>query len=152
MNFQDALNTKISDIEKPPLQPHGTYKWVVSKVPTIDESNPNWGYMDFPLKCLGATEDVDQDGLKAFGNLQNVFQRLRFLFNRNDDIEFKKTEHRVRRFLEDTLKIDGVADMALKEGLARSVNHQFLAQIVWTPDREDKETIHANIGKFAPLP
>jgi len=38
MNFADALDTRVSDVDKPPILPQGTYVWRVSKVPVISTS------------------------------------------------------------------------------------------------------------------
>lgn len=152
MNFADALNKSTSDIEKPPLQPAGTYKWAVEKVPAIESSKDGkWDYLDFQLKCLGAEEDVDQEALNTFGSLANVRQRRRFIFDKNDEQAFNRTLYQVKRFITEHLQVDGADQMELKTALAKSVNHQCLAQIVWSQDREDKDVQYANIGKTAPV-
>lgn len=151
MNFADAANTVVSTIERPPLLPPGTYRFVVEKIPALDSSNKDYDFLDFPLKLIAPLEDVDVDALKEFGNLQNVRMRHRFLFNKSDDDAFKRTLFNVKRFLSDHLKVDGVDDQPLKQALNSSVNHQCLAQIKWNQDKNDNEVFHANIAKTAPV-
>ena len=62
VNFNDALDTNVDDIEKPPVQPQGTYGWRVSKIPTLTESNSGeWNIIEFPITAIHAEEDVDED-------------------------------------------------------------------------------------------
>lgn len=151
-NFMDALNTKVSDVERPPLMPVGTYRWMVEKLPAIDTiGDGKWDVVDFPLKCIGAEEDVDADALSEFGNINNVRMRHRFMFNKEDEAEFKRTEYNLKRFCLDTLRVDADEGATFKELLNGSVNCQLMATVRWRTDKRDGETQYAEIGKTAPL-
>ena len=154
-NFMEALNQKTGDIEKPPLLPIGTYKWVVDKYSTDSIANGDWDVVDFNLKLVEPTEDVDSDDLEAFGNVVGQVRRLRFMFPTSPDetANFQKTLYNLRRFLADHLQIDGAEEMELKEALANAKGHMCLANIVWTTDKKDPsgENKFDNIGRTAPV-
>lgn len=150
LNFADIANKKFADVEKPKLPPMGTYRWQITKAPGIESSKDGkWDFVSFP--CT-AVEMVDGDfaSLSAFGELKNVRQSLRFLFDKNDPTAFANTEYRLRRFLVDHVKCASETD-SISEGLARSVNGQFLADLTHTQDTRDPENFFANIGKTAPI-
>jgi len=153
LNFQEALNTKVGDIERPPQIPQGTYLTVVAKPPTFDKVGQDGQYetCDFTMKFLSATDEVDEDELKAYGDITSSSLRLRFMFNTEDETRFKQSEFNLRRFLEDTLGIDKASDKSLKQCLAESVNHQCLSVVSWRPDRDDPEVMHAEIKRTAPV-
>lgn len=153
MNFLEVLNKKVDDIERPPLMPVGTYRWVVKGYSTDTIANGDWDVVDFNLECIEPMQDVDEDDLKAYGTVQGRRQRHRFMFNTQDQVSFDRTLFGLKRFLEEHLQIDGADKMDLKEALANAVNHQCLATIVWTQDKKDPsgETHFDNIGKTAPV-
>lgn len=152
MNFSEVLNTKVQEIERPPLIPVGTYKVMVLKIPSIDSSNDGkWDFVSFPLRFLEAQDDVDQSELQAYGDLKNAFLSRRFMFNKEDDTAFKREEYNLRNFLENTLLVEMNGETSLKEALNNSVNRQFLAFVRTRPDKENKEIIYNEIGKTAPL-
>lgn len=151
MNFSEALNLPGDEIERPPLLPVGAYVWMVEKIPALDETPKEWSFVDFPLKLVRPTDSVDADALQAYGNLTNVRQRHRFIFDKNDETAFKRTLYNLKRFLAETLKVEGVENVPLKQALSQSVNHQLIAEIVWKKDKNDDEIMHANIGKVAPV-
>lgn len=154
-NFMDILDKRVGDIERPPLLPHGTYKWVVDKYSTDTIANGAWEVVDFNLKIVEPTEDVDPDDLTAFGNVAGQTRRHRFMFPTDPEeaANFQRTEFNLRRFLADHLQIDGVEGMDLKEALANAKGHMCLATVVWTPDKKDPsgENKFDNIGRTAPV-
>lgn len=152
MNFADALNTRSSEIERPPLIPVGTYLARVKAIPTMDSVGDNkWDVLDFQLLLQNAGEDVDQDDLTQYGGLgpQSVV-RHRFMFNKEDDAAFKRTLFNLKRFLLDHLQVEGGDDSALKELLDGAVGHTCNVFIRWRPDKNDPEVQYNEIGKTAP--
>lgn len=152
MNFNDVLSTNLSDVEKPPLMPVGTYEWLIYKVPAMGEMESDkgsWDTVDIPLKCLRATDDVDPEALQAYnGDIKGALQTLRFMFDKSDQHKFDETLFRMKRFLEEHV---GVQGGNIKEALNAAVNKRILATIKWQPDKNDPEIFHANIGKTAPI-
>lgn len=153
MDFNSVLKTKVAEVERPPLVPHGTYIGAVSKVPTPrDLTGPNFkgNVVDFNIRLLQAQEDVDADALREFGSLKSAMVQHSFMFNADDDNAFQRTLFNLRRFLEDTLKIDMSDGKDIAQALNESVNRQFLVEIKWEPDKNDKEVMYARVKKTAP--
>lgn len=149
MNFNDALNVKMEEIERPPLIPVGTYRAVVSKVPVSDTiSEGKYDTLDFMLKLAEAQDDVDQDELKEYGPLSSATVRHRFLFNTEDKAMFDRTLYNLKRFLEEHLKVEGGS---LKECINNALNHQCLVAVKWRPDKDDPEIQYNEVGKTAPV-
>lgn len=153
MNFNDALNAKLADVERPALMPVGTYEWLIYKVPGQDEiesPNGSWDTIDIPLKCLRATDDVDEDALQTFkGDVKGQLQTIRFMFDKNDAHKFDETLFKLRRFLEEHVGVE--KGLNVKEGLNAAVNKRIFGAIVWKQDKNDQELFHANMGKTAPI-
>lgn len=152
MNFADIASQKLGEIERPALPPQGTYRWVVEKHPSTDQSgDQKWEIVNFLLRCLEAV-DVPEEALQDFeGEITNVRLSHRIMLNTEDKAEFDKSLYRLKTFLERHLQIDGADELSLKEALAASVNHQCLATVKWNPDKNDPELFHANIGRTAPV-
>lgn len=151
LKFSEVANKKSEDIERPPLPPVGTYLWLVSKIPTIQENvKDQWDIVEYPVKAVAAQEDVDAEAIAAYGNVANITNRIAFLFDTTDPAKFAQTEYNHKRFLEEHLQCweEGAS---LKEAMNASVNHQFLGTVKWTPDKQDPEIYHANISKTAPV-
>lgn len=153
MNFNDALNRNLDEVERPPLMPAGVYEWLIYKVPPQDEiesPNGSWHTIDIPLKCLRATDDVDAESLAAYnGDVKGTLQTMRFMFDKNDSHKFDETLFRLKRFLEEHVGVE--KGLSVKEGLNAAVNKRVLAQVIHKQDRTDPELFHANIGKTAPI-
>jgi len=149
MNFNDALNVKMEEIERPPLIPVGTYRAVVSKVPSTDTiAKGAYDVLDFILKLVEAQDDVDQDELKAYGPLTNAAVRHRFLFDTEDKSKFDRTLYNLKRFLEEHLKVEGGS---LKECINNARNQQCLVAVKWRPDKDDPEVQYNEVGRTAPV-
>jgi hypothetical protein len=153
MNFADALNTKVGEIERPPLIPSGTYRAVVKKVPVIDTiADGKWDVLDFTLQLVEAQEDVDQQDLASFGGLSNAtMTRHRFMFNKEDDAAFKRTLFNLKRFLAEHLGVEAGDNTPLKESLNASVNTQCLVFMKWRADKNDPEVQYSEVGRTAPV-
>lgn len=152
MNFADILNTKVEDIERPPLPPVGTYRMAVVKVPEIGERSSEkgeWDTIDFTLQALeGVT--VDQDELEKFGGPSNVTLRHGFMFDRHDAVKQDRTKFNLRVFLEQHLGLDPKGKK-LNELLNEAVGAQCLVTLRYRQDPSNPEIQYAEVGKTAPL-
>lgn len=151
MNFMNVLDTKVGDVERPPLMPVGTYQWVVKKIAMDSIANGEWDVVDFQLQCVGPTEDVDADEVSTYGEVKGRPMRHRFMFSTTDEANFKRSLFNLRRFIEEHLRVDGAAAMDLKEALANTVNHMCLGTIQWRPDKNNPEVQYDEIGRTAPI-
>lgn len=152
MNFREIADKKLEDIERPALPPAGTYLWRVTKAPEIRDVSSDkgsWEVVEFPLKAVAPTEDVDTEALSAYGKVDNIINRVSFMFDKNDKAAFENTQYQLKRFLVEHLKCAS-EEMSLSEGMSASANAQCLGTIVWKADKNDSELFHANIGKTAP--
>lgn len=150
MNFADALNQKIGDVERPPLLPMGTYRARVTKVPAMDTiSDGAWDVLDFTLQIVEAVE-VDEDELGVFDDITSQTIRHRFMFNTQDNVAFQRTLFGLRRFLEEHL---GCAsdDDELKMALNNSVGSECLIDVRHRPDKNDPEVKYVEVGRTAPV-
>jgi hypothetical protein len=147
-NFGDILTKTAESIERPPLPPKGTYVLVVTKAPDKQDRG-EYEAVDFPMKAVRPTEDVDADELKAFGSPNNILVRKSFLFNTKDEAAFKNTEFNLRNFLVEHLGLP--ADLTLKELMTMSVGKQCLGVIDYRPNKENPEIIYTDLKRTAPL-
>jgi hypothetical protein len=150
-SFKDALNIKMEEIKRPPLLPQGHYVAQVTKVPEILQEHDNYDYVDFTIKILQPSDDVDSSELQEFGGLNNVVRRHRFLFDKNDEAAFNRTMYQLKRFLLDHLKVEGSEGSSLNELLNQAVNHQFLVRYGRRTDKMDKEIQYEQIAGTAPV-
>lgn len=153
MNFQEALNTRAEEIERPALIPVGLYKATVIKVPTMDTiADGRFDVCDFILRLTEPVEGVDEDELRAYGGLtQGSIIRHRFLFNKEDDANFKRTLFHLKTFLRDHLQVDFPDSMPLKQALNESVNSQCIVLIRNRPDKNNADNVYSEVGKTAPI-
>lgn len=150
-NFDEALDVKAGDVEKPPVQPQGNYIWAVSKMPTQTTSkNGEWAIIEFPVKAVEAMDDVDPDDLEAFGDVSSAMNRVTFMAptDPTKTIEVEKMIYRLKRFLLETLRVDGDEDTTMRELIANSVNCQFIATASWRMVEEDT---YVDVKNMAPL-
>lgn len=151
VDFASALNTRASDIEKPPILPQGTYIWSVNKIPTFDKSKSGeWEICEFQVVPVQPESDVDEDDLAAFGDLRGGINRISFMFPTDPakEPDFKKSLFRLKNFLTKTLKVDVEDDATVKEMLDASVNCQFLANATW---RQVEDDTYVDVKNYAPL-
>ena len=158
MNFQEALNVKVEEIEKPPLPPLGQYIWTVTKRTIEDVESKKDGtvydVVNFTLQASQALDSVDPEQLENVGGVSSIVQRLSFMFPRGDDPETeakrKKTEYRMRVFFENHLGMD-ISGMNLGEAIDSAVTLQCMGDLKYRPDPNDPEIMYAEIGKTAPI-
>lgn len=158
MRFSDALDRKLEEIKRPPNLPIGNYVWQVAKHPdqdTIESSKTGatWDRLTFTLSCVSAHDDVDEDELAAFGNVQGQQQRKVFLFTQDEDdaAAFERTRFNLKRFLGHLgIDIDD-GKITLSEALADSVGAQCLGEVTHRPDPNDPEIVYSEVGRTAEL-
>lgn len=147
-SFSDILNKTAESIERPPLPPKGTYVFVVNGQPK-DNKRKEYEVLDFSLKGVRPTEDVDSDDLKAYGSPANIIVRKSFLFNTEDEAAFKRTEFNLREFLMTHLGMDG--SLSLKELITMANGKQCLGVIDYRPDQENPEVMYVDLKRTAPV-
>ena len=148
-NFADIASKKVADVERPPLPPVGTYRWSITKLPQQTTSGDGkWDILTFNVRALEALDDVDMADYA--GEVTNITNQVKFMFNKEDEAEFEKSLFRVRTFLEKHVKCCGEDD-TMGQALNASVNQQFLGSIAWTQDKNDPEIFYANIARTAPI-
>lgn len=157
MNFNDILDTQVSEIERPPLPPFGLYKLIVLKYDTRtityksgDNAGQEADVLDFTLRGLEAGENVDQDALEAYGDVKNIIVRKSFMFNKNDKTSFENTLANVRKFMEKDLSMD-ISGLSLKEALPRTKNQVCFGDIQYRPDKNDPETMYLDLKSTTPV-
>lgn len=70
-SWNDLANTKLADVERPPLRPQGHYVGVISgKGETGESSKKGTLFVTFPVNINEALEDVDADQLTEAGGAQ----------------------------------------------------------------------------------
>lgn len=149
MNFADIASKKMDEVERPPLPPVGTYRWSITKLPSQNESKDGaWDIVEYNVRAVEALDDVDMSDYK--GEVTNITQRLAFMFNKNDEVEFEKSLYRFRTFLEKHVCCANEGD-TIAQAMNQSVNGQFLGTIAWKQDPQDSENFFANISRTAPL-
>lgn len=155
-NFMDALNTRISDIEKPKLMPIGTYVWAVNK-PHKETTSKDGKWFSIEIPCIpkmpyDAAEDVDAGELADFGPLKSAPNSIRFMLDLQADgtVDQEKFMYNVKRFLIDTLRVEAEADSTLKELLGKMVGAEFIAQAAHRHVPERNET-YCDVKNWAPL-
>jgi hypothetical protein len=148
-NFADIAQQKVGEIERPPLPPVGTYRFQITKLPQSTTSGDGkWDILTVPVRALEAQDDVDMSDYS--GEVTNITNQLKFMFNKEDEVEFEKSLFRVRTFFEKHVKCANEDD-TIGQMLNNSVNQQFLGSIAWQQDRNDPEVFYANVARTAPL-
>ncbi len=153
MNFQESLNIKVGEIERPPLPPAGHYKFQVTKF--VFDERGDYDIVSFQTKATDYTDDVDFEALQSVGGLKSVNLRRDFMFpkgnSEEDDAAKKRTMFNLRRFLSEHLQIEGADDMPLKQAINESFGKGFPAHLQCRPDKNDPEVKYAEIGRTAPI-
>lgn len=153
LDFKEILNKKVGEVERPSLIPAGSYQWQITKLPTFDvmsSDKGSWDTVTFPVRCVGAEDDVDPDEVKNFGDITKVISSVRFMIDKEDENSQQRGMFDLRKFLETTL---GVIDEegTIGDGCNNAVNARFIGTIVHVPDGKNKELFHANIRGTAPI-
>lgn len=148
-NFSDILTRSAETIERPPLAPKGTYHMVVSGQAKKTERK-EFEVIDFPMKAVRPTEEVDADDFKAWGGKpDSITVRKSFLFNTTDQIAFDQTLFAMKSWLTDHLSLDPT--LSIKELMNAAVNKQCLGVLDYRPDSSNPEILYYNLSKTAPF-
>ena len=155
MSFQDALDIKLDDIERPPVPPTGHMIFRVSKVPVQSEiAQGRFDTLTFQMQGVQAHEDMDPEAVASVGGPNAINLRKQFLFNKGteeeDKANFDRSLYNLKQFLGKHLALD-LDGVTMKEALEASVNAQCLGEITHRPDPNDPEIIYAEIGRTAPV-
>lgn len=154
MNFDDVLKTKGSEIERPPLIPIGTYRGSVAKV-TQGEAGSDWNTIDFQIGLIEPQSDVDMDELSRYGSLKGSQVRNSYMFSKKNDDESQtgnaRTLFNLKQFLSNTLKVENLDNMSIKEALTQVQGRQLLVNIGLRPDKNNSELFYNQVKKTAPL-
>jgi len=145
MDFLTALNTPVGEIAKPTLQPVGTYLWAVHK-PHKETLSKDGKWLTIEVPCVPKApyedaEDVDMDALAEYGDLKSAVNSIRFMLDTTAEgkTELAKFQYNLKRFLLDTLRVEGDDSSTLKELLAKAVGAEFIAQAAhrYVPERDE---------------
>ena len=147
-NFGDILDRQTDDIERPKALPMGGYIWTIKGMYETGESaQKKTPYVEFTCVPIQATEDVDQDELKATLSRKNGQDKL--LGDMTQRLTFYLTEDALWR-LKEFLGHCGIdtEGRTLSSALEDTPGCQFLGNIRHEPSR-DGSTIFAKIGTTA---
>lgn len=159
MNFLDALNTPAQEIEAPLNLPVGTYIWRVAKVhKESTTAKGDYSIVEIPIVPVSpytdsnGEQDVDAEELEAFGSIANATNRISFMAPTDRDMvnEQKRALHNLKRFLVDTLKVEGGDGATLKELLGGMIGAQFIASVSHRPNA-DNNSVYVDVKNWMPL-
>ena len=152
-NFDEIANQVMDTVERPPLAPLGDYVFQVTKLPEpvreITSDKGSWDALEFNLRGVRPTEDVDAELFAAFGDAKSIFVRKSFLFTKDeaDKAGYGNTLANLKDFLSIHLGID--SSLSIKEAINASVNKQCIGTLKYRT-LPDGTQIH-DIGRTAPL-
>jgi hypothetical protein len=147
-NFGTILDRPASEFKRPKPLPVGTYVCVITDLPRRDKSTKKGTeFVEFTLKPVEASSDVDEDDLKAMGGFTN--KTLRVTFWLTEDAAW-----RLSKFLVDDLQIepedeDG-EEKSLNQMCSEVVNRQVLAYVKHQAS-DDGTTTYAQVSTTAPV-
>lgn len=142
-NFSDILDQPISEAEKPKPLPVGSYVCAVQTPPRMDASSQKGTkFVEFTLKVLKPSDDVDTDELKAQGGIGA--RTLRTTYYLTDGAKW-----RLRKFIEDC-GVDFDEDATFSEGIASLSGAQVIAIVEHTPSKDGSQ-LFANVKDTMPV-
>lgn len=150
LDFSSIMNKTLAEVERPPLPPVGTYRWQISKLFTVDKSKDGlWEIVSFPVRAVEALDDTDMSDYP--GDVGGIMETVKFMFNLDPakEVDFKKTEYRLRNFLENVLRV-AEAGAPFSEALNATVGAQFIAPLTWRPGKEEG-TFFTQLGNPGPV-
>src|SRR5262245_27158879 len=146
--FASVLDRPSQDIKRPEPLPVGTYVWLVppqyAEGTSKQKGTP---FVEWEVKCLGATEDVDQEALAAsLGEKKLTEKTMKATFYLTENSAF---------MLKDFLDACGVDDAngtaTLRARIAGAGGTQVLGYVRHEPSLDNKYMI-AKLSSFAKLP
>lgn len=119
-DFEDVLNMKPSEIEKPKPRPLGTYLGGIEKyeLRTTQTKNGDRKIADFSVKLMAPVEVEDQEALSEQGDIADWYPLVHGIF-----YETPEGRYALKQFLGDVLAIDpgeGSSEKSLSEMIAES--------------------------------
>lgn len=150
MNFADIATKKVEDVERPALPPVGTYRWRVTKLPEQSKvgKDDQYDVVTFYVQAQEALDNVDLEDYK--GEVNGILNRVQFMFDTLDEAKFEQTLFRLRTFTERHLKC-AEPGMSINEALNAAIGQECLGDIKWRQDKNDPDTMYAEIGRTAPV-
>jgi hypothetical protein len=147
-NFGTILDRPASEFKRPKPLPVGTYVCVVQDLPRRDKSTKKGTeFVEFTLKPVEASSDVDEEDLKAMGGFTN--KTLRVTFWLTEDAAW-----RLSKFLVDDLQIEAEdedgEEKSLNQMCSEVVNRQVLAYVKHQAS-DDGTTTYAQVSTTAPV-
>ncbi len=151
MDFKSIANKKLEDIVRPALPPIGTYTWQVTKLPAIETSkDQKWDFVTFFVQAVAPSDDIDPDELAAFGDITKIRESVKFIFDKQDEVAFLKSENRLKDFLQKHLKVGTDSD-SMGQAMNAAVGAQFLGVLSWRPDKDNPDIMYTQLGKTSPI-
>lgn len=144
--FASVLDQPSADIKRPDPMPVGTYVWQVPAQYKQDKAKTQTEYVEWMVKCLGATEDVDQEALAACLKGKAITDKqMKATFYLTDDSAW-----RLKDFLDHCGVEDG-PDLTLRARLAGAGGSQVLGTVRHEPSQDGTYMI-AKLSGFAAMP
>lgn len=152
VDFASIADKKPEQVERPPLVPAGSYIALVHSydIGEVSSEKGNWDRVNFRLAIQSPLDDVDPDDIAAFkGNLQGQMLERTFMFDKNDESSFVKTENQLKRFLQDHVGVwkDGEP---LKKAMEDAKGQPLMIVVSHRPDKNDPEVFYANVQQTGP--
>lgn len=144
-NWQDILNKKPEDAEKPKPTPTGTFLATIVKYEFKEAKNDKQTpYVQYHVKLISPEADVDMQSLNEAGGMEKVSARVMYLdFYMTDDSMWRH-----RDFLEKTLGIN-FAGRGWQPVIDEALNKNLRVHVAQTISKKDNATIYSNIDDTA---
>lgn len=140
--FTSILDRPSGEIERPKPMPVGTYVCVVQGQPKFDKSTKKQtDYVEFTLKFLEASDDVDEEALAAIGGIADKTIRNTYYLT-------EASAFRLVDFLDHVSA--GSEDMSLAQRIPEAVGKQVLVTISHRAS-DDGQSVFAQVKSTAPV-
>lgn len=144
--FASVLDQPSADIKRPDPMPVGTYVWQVPAQYKQDKAKTGTEYVEWLVKCLGATEDVDQEALAACLKGKAITDKaMKATFYLTEDSVW-----RLKEFL-DFCGVDDPAGATLRGRIPGAGGLQVLGTVRHEPSQDGTYMI-AKLSGFAAMP
>lgn len=125
-NFEDILDRKVGEGEKPKPRPAGSYLAIIQGMPTKNEvGQDKHDVVDFRLRLLQPLDDVDRDALADHPPIQE-WSGVR-------DRHFVNSEQAIyyfEQFMKNVLDFEGIS---MKQALAQCPGKQYVVKMKQRP-------------------
>lgn len=143
MDWNELANTRLGEIERPPLKPVGHYKAIFTgRAEQGNSRQKQTPQAVFPVQVLEPMQDVDADELAAAGGVPF-----------KGETTFYFTPQTLWRFQEFTQGMGGTDEMNIPESLEYlgSCGEPFVLEVRHDPDRRDPSNIFLRFENPVPL-